>query len=253
MTMGQGVPVEQARLRGGEGAFSRIDVHAQVEGVATFQRCDLVVDRSLPAWINITPTSFRVHETSKVQEFLIRFLDVTGASLILLLSAPVTLIVSLLIKILSPGPVLYRQERVGKQGRVFVLYKFRSMIDGAEKHLGPVWAAKDDDRVTPIGKVMRKIRIDEIPQLFNVLKGDMSLVGPRPERPFFIKRHQALQGVRLAVKPGLTGLAQIRAFYDLKPEHKLKYDYLYIQKRSFLLNLSILLKTVPVVIRKTGW
>jgi len=134
-----------------------------------------------------------------------------------------------------------------------MLYKFRSMINGAERHVGPVWAAKDDDRVTAIGKMMRKMRIDELPQLFNVLRGDMSLVGPRPERPFFIERHRALQGVRLAVKPGITGLAQIRAFYDLKPEHKIKYDYLYIQKRSVLLNLSILLKTIPVVIRKTGW
>jgi lipopolysaccharide/colanic/teichoic acid biosynthesis glycosyltransferase len=253
MTMGQGVPVEQARQRGGEGGISRIHVHTKSGDLGNFAGYDLTVEQALPAWIKFTPPSLRVHETSKVQEFLIRFLDIAGASAILLLIAPIMLIVSIFIKILSPGPVLYKQERVGKKGRVFVLYKFRSMIDDAEKQIGPVWASKDDGRVTSIGKVMRKMRIDELPQLFNVIKGDMSLVGPRPERPFFVRRHKALQGVRLAVKPGLTGLAQIRSFYDLKPEHKLKYDYLYIQKRSFLLNLSILLKTVPVVIRKTGW
>ena len=251
--MGQGVPVEQARPRGGEGVISRIHIQAKVEGLAHLGGYDLTVERSLPAWIKLAPPSLRVHEATKVQEFLIRSLDITGASVILLLSTPVMLIVSFFIKILSPGSVFYKQERVGKKGKVFVLYKFRSMIDGAEKQIGPVWAAKDDGRVTSIGKIMRKMRIDELPQLFNIIKGDMSLVGPRPERPFFVRRHKALQGVRLAVKPGLTGLAQIRAFYDLKPEHKLKYDYLYIQKRSFWLNLSILLKTIPVVIRKTGW
>ena len=251
--MGQGAPVEQARPRGGEGTISRIQLQAKGEGITNFGGYDLAIDHSLPAWIKITPPALRVHETSKVQEFLIRSLDITGASLILLLTTPVMLIISIFIKVLSPGPILYKQERVGKKGRVFMLYKFRSMIDGAEKQVGPIWAAKDDGRVTSIGKVMRKVRIDELPQLFNILKGDMSLVGPRPERPFFVRRHKALQGVRLEVKPGLTGLAQIRAFYDLKPEHKLKYDYLYIQNRSLLLNLSILLKTIPVVIRKTGW
>jgi len=251
--MGQGVPVAQARPGGGEGGISRIQLQPRVEGITNFGGYDLAVDHSPLPWIKITPPALRVHETSKVQEFLIRSLDITGASVILLLTTPVMLVVSFFIKVLSPGPILYKQERVGKKGKLFMLYKFRSMVDGAEKQIGPVWAARDDGRVTSIGKVMRKIRIDELPQLFNILKGDMSLVGPRPERPFFVRRHKALQGVRLEVKPGLTGLAQIRAFYDLRPEHKLKYDYLYIRNRSFLLNLSILLKTVPVVIRKTGW
>jgi lipopolysaccharide/colanic/teichoic acid biosynthesis glycosyltransferase len=96
-------------------------------------------------------------------------------------------------------------------------------------------------------------RLDELPQLFNVLKGDMSLVGPRPERPHFVKLHKALRELRLTVRPGLTGLAQIRNFYDLKPRHKIKYDYLYIQQRSLLLNLYILAKTLPVIISKKGW
>ncbi|MBP8302599.1 MAG: sugar transferase [Phycisphaerae bacterium] len=192
-------------------------------------------------------------EISGLHEFSIRALDVTGAVLVLLLTAPLSLLFSVLIKMSSPGPVLYVQERVGRGGKVFALYKFRSMVEDAEKHVGPVWASQKDHRVTPVGRVMRRMRVDELPQLINVVKGDMSLVGPRPERPFFVDRYEALQGVRLAVRPGLTGLAQIRGFYDLRPEHKLRYDTLYIQNRSLRLNVSILLKTLPVVIRKTGW
>jgi lipopolysaccharide/colanic/teichoic acid biosynthesis glycosyltransferase len=151
------------------------------------------------------------------------------------------------------GPILYRQERVGKGGTLFTLYKFRTMIDGAEKHVGPVLASRDDERVTAVGRILRRMRLDELPQLYNILRGDMSLVGPRPERPYFVERHQALQGIRLAVKPGLTGLAQVRSFYDLKPDHKARYDCLYIQNRSLLLNISILLQTVPTLFTRKGW
>ncbi len=119
--------------------------------------------------------------------------------------------------------------------------------------VGPVLAKQDDPRVTKMGKVLRTTRFDELPQLFNVLRGQMSLVGPRPERPHFVKLHGALQGLRLAVKPGLTGLAQIRNFYDLHPKHKIKYDFLYIQRRSLLLNVYILLQTIPVIFSKKGW
>jgi len=149
--------------------------------------------------------------------------------------------------------VFYKQQRVGKDGKVFTLYKFRTMVNDAEKGLGPVLASRDDPRVTKVGKVLRATRLDELPQLLNVLHGDMSLVGPRPERPHFVKQHKALHELRLAVKPGLTGLAQIRSFYDLKPKHKIKYDYLYIQKRSFRLNLYILLLTIPAVLSRKGW
>ncbi len=186
-------------------------------------------------------------------EFLIRFLDIFGSLFILTLTLPVMVVASLLIRITAGRPVLFRQERVGLAGKVFTLYKFRTMINDAEKHVGPVWAARDDGRVTAVGRILRKMRIDELPQLYNILRGDMSLVGPRPERPFFVLRHQALQGMRLAVKPGLTGLAQIRGFYDLKPTHKVKYDCLYIQKRSFLLNVYILLRTIPALFTKMGW
>lgn len=186
-------------------------------------------------------------------EFLIRLLDVVGSLALLILSMPVMMISALLIRITSRGPVFYTQERVGQGGRLFTLYKLRTMIDDAEKHVGPVLATKDDDRVTPVGRILRRMRIDELPQIYNVLRGDMSLVGPRPERAFFIERHKTLQGVRLSVKPGLTGLAQVRSYYNLKPTHKVRYDYLYIQNRSFLLNISILLQTIPVLFGKKGW
>ncbi len=192
-------------------------------------------------------------QRSKPGEFLIRLLDIVGSLAILVVSLPVMIVSALLIKVTSPGPVLYRQERVGQGGRLFTLCKFRTMVDDAEKHVGPVLATRDDDRVTSVGRILRQMRIDELPQTYNVLRGDMSLVGPRPERPFFVVRHKALQGARLAVKPGLTGLAQVRSFYDLKPAHKVKYDYLYIQNRSFLLNVYILLQTIPVLFGKKGW
>jgi lipopolysaccharide/colanic/teichoic acid biosynthesis glycosyltransferase len=187
-----------------------------------------------------------------VEEFLIKSLDLTGSTLTLLISMPIMILISLLVKISSPGPVLYKQQRVGKDGKIFTLYKFRTMVKDAEKTLGPVLASRDDPRVTKVGKLLRTTRSDELPQLFNVLRGDMSLVGPRPERPHFVKQHKALRQMRLAVKPGLTGLAQIRSFYDLKPRHKIKYDYLYIQRRSLPLNLYILAKTIPVILSKKG-
>ena len=191
--------------------------------------------------------------TPKSGEFLIRLLDIVGSLVILVLALPVMIVATVLIKVTSAGPVLYKQERVGQGGRIFTLYKFRTMIDNAEKHMGPVWAAPDDDRVTPVGRFLRRMHLDELPQLLNTLRGDMSLVGPRPERPFFVERHKALQGIRLAVKPGLTGLAQVRSYYNLKPAHKVKYDYLYIQNRCLLLNISILLQTIPVLFAKKGW
>lgn len=191
--------------------------------------------------------------TSLGREFVIRAFDIVGSVAILAVTLPLMLVVALLIKASSQGPILYKQKRVGKDGKVFTLYKFRTMVDNAEDHVGPVLAAKDDVRVTPVGRVLRRVRMDELPQLFNVLWGDMSLVGPRPERPYFVNQHKALQGVRLAVKPGLTGLAQIRSFYDLKPDHKIKYDNLYIQRRSVFLNAYILLQTIPVIFTKKGW
>jgi lipopolysaccharide/colanic/teichoic acid biosynthesis glycosyltransferase len=194
-----------------------------------------------------------LYKTAYITNYWIRGFDIVGSIIMLAIASPFMLLVAALVKITSRGPVLFKQRRVGKGGKIFILYKFRTMVNDAEKHTGPVLAAKNDERVTPVGSFLRRTRLDELPQLFNVLQGDMSLVGPRPERPFFVRRHRALQGIRLAVRPGITGLAQVRAFYDLKPEHKLKYDYLYIQKRSFLFNAYILLMTIPVVLFRRGW
>jgi lipopolysaccharide/colanic/teichoic acid biosynthesis glycosyltransferase len=194
-----------------------------------------------------------VGEKRDVEEFLMRSLDILGSIVILLLSTPVLIVIALLAKMTSRGPIFYKQQRVGKDGKLFTLYKFRTMVQDAEKEVGPVLASRDDPRVTKMGRLLRRTRLDELPQLLNVLRGDMSLVGPRPERPHFVKQHKALHELRLAVKPGLTGLAQIRSFYNLEPKHKIKYDYLYIQRRSLLLNLYILVLTIPAVFSRKGW
>lgn len=250
--MGQGAHVSEVDLDETAGAIlvEREDGYGRATAVHVHEPAPRVeADRQ----VRRDHTAFSATRVPKAVEFLIRLLDVVGSLVILTCALPVMILAALLIKLTSSGPVLYRQERVGRGGRLFSLYKFRTMIDGAEKHVGPVWASRDDDRVTPVGRILRRTRLDELPQLYNILRGDMSLVGPRPERPYFVQRHRALQGMRLAVKPGLTGLAQIRSFYDLKPTHKVRYDYLYIQNRSLLLNVYILLQTIPVLFTRQGW
>ncbi|MHC4114240.1 MAG: sugar transferase [Planctomycetota bacterium] len=201
----------------------------------------------------VTALNTFVGRRSDLEEFFIVFLDISTSLILLILAAVPMLIISILIKLTSSGTIIYKQERVGKDGKIFTLYKFRTMVKDAEKRVGPILAKQDDPRVTKIGKVMRETRMDELPQLFNVLCGQMSLVGPRPERPHFVKIHKPLRELRLAVKPGLTGLAQIRNLYDLKPKHKIRYDYLYIQQRSLLLNFYVLAKTLPIVFLRKGW
>jgi len=194
-----------------------------------------------------------VGRQSDLDECCMTILDISTSLILLTLAAVPMLIISVLIKLTSRGMIIYKQERVGKDGKTFTLYKFRTMVTDAEKKVGPVLASRNDPRVTFIGRILRATRFDELPQLFNVLCGQMSLVGPRPERPHFVKLHKGLQGLRLAVKPGLTGLAQIRNSYDLHPKHKIKYDFLYIQRRSLILNLSVLARTIPIIIAKKGW
>jgi lipopolysaccharide/colanic/teichoic acid biosynthesis glycosyltransferase len=194
-----------------------------------------------------------VGRTPDVEEFLMRALDIIGSVLLLVTSLPATALISFLIKVSSPGPILYKQQRVGKDGRIFILYKFRTMGKDAEKESGFAPATRNDPRVTGLGRWLRRTRLDELPQLLNVLRGEMSLVGPRPENLYRVEIHKSLQGLRLAVRPGITGLAQIRSFYDLKPKQKIRYDYLYIQQRSLLLNVYILAKTIPVLFSKKGW
>jgi len=190
---------------------------------------------------------------SESEESLIRASDIVFSVLALVLLSPLIGLIVLIIKITSGGSALYRQARVAKDGGTFILYKFRTMHDDAEKETGPVLAVENDPRVTKFGRFLRRTHLNELPQLLNVIRGEMSLVGPRPERPHSVKNNKVLREMRLAVKPGMTGLAQIRSFYDLKPRHKIRYDYLYIQKRSFLLNLYILIRTIPVVLSGKGW
>lgn len=182
-----------------------------------------------------------------------RLIDITIPSLILLVSLPLWPIIALFIKINSKGPVFYTQERVGKNESFFSLYKFRSMIDKAEKK-GAVWADENDKRITFVGKILRKVHLDELPQLLNVIKGDMSLLGPRPERPEFVedfKKKIPYYSFRHFIKPGLTGWAQVNYPYasSLKDSgEKLEYDLYYISHMNLLLDLKILLKTAKTIV-----
>ena len=187
-----------------------------------------------------------------------RIIDVTVSLIFLIGFLPVWILVAIIIKLESHGPVLFSQKRVGKDGKHFTIYKFRSMVQDAERETGPVWAGEKDPRVTFFGKIIRKLRIDEIPQFFNVLMNDMSLIGPRPERPYFVgklKRKIPLYTRRLRMKPGITGWAQIKGGYDTtieKVKKKLEYDLFYIENVSLRMDLKILLNTFYVMLRGKG-
>jgi lipopolysaccharide/colanic/teichoic acid biosynthesis glycosyltransferase len=177
---------------------------------------------------------------------------------LLVLTLPIMVITGILILLESGGPMLYLQERVGQGGRLFNVIKFRSMRTDAEKDGKPRWASAKDDRITRVGKVIRKIRVDELPQLFSVLSGDMSLVGPRPERPYFVdKLTQEIPyyAVRQSVKPGVTGWAQVRYHYGASVEdsaEKLQYDLYYVKNHTLFLDLVVLFETVGVVVMAKG-
>lgn len=187
-----------------------------------------------------------------------RVMDIVLSLTGILLAFPILLIAAIFIKMDSPGPIVYSQKRVGKKGKIFTIYKLRSMRQDAEKGVGAVWAQKNDPRVTLIGKMLRKSRVDEIPQLFNVLQGDMSIVGPRPERPEMVRNLKSLicdYEKRLLVKPGITGLAQVVHKYDesiADVKKKVKYDLLYIRKKCLWTDLSIMAQTFGVVLTGKG-
>lgn len=187
-----------------------------------------------------------------------RLFDISCALVLLLVSLPVMLVAAVLIVLESGFPVFYRQERVGLNGRLFNVIKFRSMRTDAEKDGKPRWATGNDSRVTRVGRLIRKTRIDELPQLISVLKGDMSLVGPRPERPFFVDqltRDIPFYAVRHSVKPGLTGWAQVRYHYGASVEdsaEKLQYDLYYVKNHTLFLDLIVLFETVGVVLTGKG-
>jgi len=186
-----------------------------------------------------------------------RFTEFALSLIGLLLLSPLILIISILIKIDSPGSVFYKQERVGENGKEFKLLKFRSMVESAEAN-GPVWAGKNDDRITRIGRWIRKWRLDEIPQMVNVLEGDMSLVGPRPERAYFVeilRKEIPFYDQRFCVKPGITGWAQVKYQYGASKDdalEKLMYDLYYIKNLSPLYDLLIIFETIKVVLSGKG-
>lgn len=188
---------------------------------------------------------------SRRQKIMKRILDLFLAVPFLVIAFFLFPLIYLTIKLTSPGPVFYIQKRVGLNGKLYKLFKFRSMIHRAEQLTGPVLASEDDARITKIGKILRATRLDEIPQLINVFRGDMSIVGPRPERPGFASEYlQKIPGYnyRHRVKPGITGLAQVRGKYATSVEDKLRYDLWYIKNYSVCLDLKMLLQTLPVVL-----
>ena len=213
----------------------------------------ILVANLRPSWLIFSDGFVKTDTTRMVK----RAMDIGLALLGLVLSLPVMLVVALAVKLDSKGPVLFRQKRVGERGRIFVLNKFRSMSVDAERH-GPVWAAARDPRVTRIGGWLRRSRLDELPQFWNVLVGDMSFVGPRPERPEFVgtlQREIPFYMGRHSVKPGITGWAQVRHRYAASVEdsmEKLQYDLYYIKNLSPLLDLVILLSTLQVVLFARG-
>lgn len=187
-----------------------------------------------------------------------RIIDIAVSLCVLVLGSPVYVAVAAIIRLTSPGPAIYNQERIGQNGRPFIMHKFRSMYQDAEKRSGPAWAQKKDPRITPIGRFLRKTRLDEIPQFINVLKGEMSLVGPRPERAFFIQ--QLSQEIpwyvrRIKMKPGITGWAQVKHKYDASIEdvkQKVMYDLYYFENMSLMLDLKIIVRTILVVLTGKG-
>jgi len=181
-----------------------------------------------------------------------RGIDVIFSVLILLLFAPLMLLISVIIKIDSRGPVLYKQKRTGCRGKVYNIYKFRSMYKGAERETGPILARRNDERITRVGYFLRRLHLDEIPQFFNILKGEMSLVGPRPERPVFVqefKRNIPGYYRRYVVRPGITGQAQLYGGYETSAEDKLKYDLAYINNWSLGMDLNIFFMSTEIILR----
>ena len=199
---------------------------------------------------------------SKPAQRVQRALDILVSCLALLLLLPIFTIISLVIKLDSPGSVLFIQRRVGRRGVLFPMYKFRSMVRNAEtlratleasnERDGPVFKMRRDPRITRVGRVLRKYSLDELPQLVNVLKGEMSLIGPRPALPAEVARYTPRQRRRLTVRPGLTGLWQVSGRSSLSFERSVEFDLYYIQNQSLALNLHILIKTVPAVVAGEG-
>jgi sugar transferase (PEP-CTERM system associated) len=225
------------------------------EGASFYERLTGRVSLSMirPSWLIFSGRGRQARIAGLFRNAMHRLVALVGA----ILSLPIALVAAIIIKLESPGPVLYKQERVGKNGRPFVLMKFRSMGIDAEKE-GPVWATSGDERATRIGRIIRKIRVDEIPQFWNILRGEMSFVGPRPERPHFVS--QLAQEIpyyeqRHLIAPGLTGWAQIKYPYGASIEdarQKLQYDLYYIKNQSLILDAIIMFETIKIILFGRG-
>ena len=225
------------------------------EGATFYERITSRVSLNMmrPSWLIFSGRGRQARLSGLLRSFVHRFVALVGG----ILSLPIGLLTALLIKLDSRGPVFYRQERVGNNGKTFVLLKFRSMRVDAEQ-AGPVWASKDDDRTTRVGRIIRKVRIDEIPQFWNILRGEMAFVGPRPERPHFVA--QLAQEIpyyeqRHLIPPGLTGWAQIKYPYGASIEdarQKLQYDLFYVKNQSLMLDAIVLFETIKIIIFGRG-
>jgi len=227
-----------------------------LEGVAFFEMLTgkLIVSQINPGWLIFSQGFHK----SWSRRFIKRTGDIILSLIMLILLLPLIVLVALLIKLDSKGPVIFSQERVGQYRKSYRVHKFRSMVSDAESEAGPVWAEDDDPRITRVGKIIRKLRIDEIPQLWNVLKGDMSFVGPRPERDFFVNQLEKAipyYKERHTVKPGITGWAQVSYGYGASVEdatEKLNYDLFYIKNMSTFMDIMIVLRTVKIVLFRKG-
>ncbi|BBO67321.1 glycosyl transferase [Desulfosarcina alkanivorans] len=245
----QGFPIRQLLQ-------CRVDGIEVIEGTSFYEMLTgkLIVEKINPSWL-IFSEGFR---KSWLRKVLKRTGDLILSFIMLILLAPVLIAVAILIKLDSKGPVFFSQERVGEDRKPYMVHKFRSMVQDAEKKSGPVWAQSNDSRVTRIGKFIRKWRIDEFPQLFNVIKGEMSFVGPRPEREFFVKElEEAIPyyAERFSVKPGVTGWAQVSYPYGASVEdakEKLNYDLFYIKNMSILMDMMVIMRTVKTVLFGEG-
>ena len=227
-----------------------------IDGESFYERITgkLLVEKINPSWLIFADGFVK----SKVSRAVKRLVGLLLSTLMLVLLSPLILLVAIAIKLDSPGAALFSQERVGEYGKIYTLHKFRSMRADAEKESGPVWASEEDPRVTRMGKIIRKLRIDELPQLWNVFKGDMSFVGPRPERPVFVEKLKKIipyYNERLSVKPGVTGWAQIKYPYGASEEdalQKLKYDLYYIKNMSLVMDLIVIFHTAKIVLLGRG-
>jgi exopolysaccharide biosynthesis polyprenyl glycosylphosphotransferase len=234
----------------------------RLRGLRISDAVDFYEEFSGKIWVEGLSTQWfvftRGFRLSNASACLQRSFDVTFALLLILLTAPLLAVIAGAIKIDSAGPVLFRQLRVGLHGKTFVIYKFRSMCQDAELETGPVWTRERDERVTAVGRLLRKFRLDEILQAFNVLRGEMSLVGPRPERPYFVARLEQeipFYNLRHYVKPGITGWAQVMYPYGDSVEaayEKLQYDFYYAKHKSLAGDTGILLKTLKIVLLGRG-